>query len=53
MRIVFFIVALLALAFWVFAAFDMWAVLTAWPPYAEQYGADMFACVCAGAKLHH
>ena len=45
MRIVFFIVALLALAFWAFAAFDMWAALTAWPPYAEQYGTDMFAWI--------
>jgi len=45
MRIVFFVVALLALAFWGFAVFDMWAMLTAWPPYAEQYGADMFAWV--------
>ena len=42
MRIVFFIVALLALAFWGFAAFSMWAVLTAWPPYAEQFGTGMF-----------
>ncbi len=45
MRIVFFVVALLALAYWGFAIFDMWAVLTAWPPYAEQYGADMFGWI--------
>lgn len=45
MRVVWFIVGLLALTFWGFAVFHMWAVLTAWPPYAEQYGADMFAWV--------
>ncbi len=45
MRIVFFVVALLALAFWGFAVFDMWAVLTAWPPHAEQYGTGMFGWI--------
>jgi hypothetical protein len=45
MRIAFFVVAVLALAFWGFGAFDMWAALTGWPPYADQYGANMLAWV--------
>ncbi|QGZ93351.1 hypothetical protein [Terricaulis silvestris] len=45
MRIVFFILALLALAFWGFGVFDMWATLTGWPPYVDQYGADMVAWI--------
>lgn len=45
MRIVFFVLALLALAFWGFGVFDMWALLSGWPPYVDQYGADMFAWI--------
>lgn len=44
MKIVWAVVAILSLLFWGFAAFDLWATLTAWPPY-QQYGAEWFAWI--------
>jgi hypothetical protein len=45
MRILGLVSAVVALLFWCYSAFDMWATLTAWPPYVQQYGHDMFAWI--------
>ena len=47
MRIIWLLVAVLALAFWAFGAFDMWALLTGWPPYRQQYGEDLLTWIQA------
>jgi hypothetical protein len=43
MRIFFFIIALLSLAYWGVSAFDMWATLSGWPPYANYFSAELLA----------
>jgi hypothetical protein len=45
MRVLGLVSAVVALLFWGYSVFDMWASLTSWPPYVEQYGADMFAWI--------
>lgn len=43
MRIVWFFVGLLALAFYALGAFDLWATLTNWPPYIKAMDANLIA----------
>jgi hypothetical protein len=45
MRVLGLISAIVALLFWGYGVFDMWASLTSWPPYVEQYGEEMFAWI--------